>query len=330
MILGRPFMATIHAQIDVFKREISLGFREDRVLFDMDGNICHSNIFVENVYMTNSIQNEEPFNPFKIGEDLFSYESPSCLQFEKRTRFCDDESIDTVDTSDDMQEPGVEHKEYDAIYRKGENGMLEQWMCFRDHERQSINGNSIIFTDFLKVRYGNKTIDDTTHERRYYEWVAQNSDFKDNDILNEWVLDSFDVKADYGKTYDDPYSRRFDEYKKENAKSSMRAHHRHGTTRDSKKKNDGKVVSKRQTMNHLLLTLKHLKSKGRIRAFEQERRDLDVEIKQMKELKANYGVTSPRELRHAWFKVSNGKGKGNGNAKEKERAFPLHRCRLVG
>nr|GEW46213.1 hypothetical protein [Tanacetum cinerariifolium] len=38
MTLARPFLATIHAQIDVFKREISLGFGEDRVSFDMDGN----------------------------------------------------------------------------------------------------------------------------------------------------------------------------------------------------------------------------------------------------------------------------------------------------
>ncbi|GJU50737.1 hypothetical protein Tco_1220292 [Tanacetum coccineum] len=33
-----------------------------------------------------------------------------------------------------------------------------------------------------------------------------------------------------------------------------------------------------------------------IRAFEQQTRDLDVEIKQMKELKASYGVTTPQEL----------------------------------
>ncbi|GJV26542.1 hypothetical protein Tco_1379237, partial [Tanacetum coccineum] len=38
MIQGRLFLTTIHAQIDVFKREISLGFGEDRVSFDMDGN----------------------------------------------------------------------------------------------------------------------------------------------------------------------------------------------------------------------------------------------------------------------------------------------------
>ncbi|GJY19376.1 hypothetical protein Tco_0390867 [Tanacetum coccineum] len=36
---------------------------------------------------------------------------------------------------------------------------------------------------------------------------------------------------------------------------------------------------------------------GRIRAFEQETQDLNVEIKQMNELRANYGVTPPPELR---------------------------------
>ncbi|GKD97174.1 hypothetical protein Tco_1381071 [Tanacetum coccineum] len=39
MILGRPFLATIHAEIDVFNKEISLGIREDRVTFDMDKKI---------------------------------------------------------------------------------------------------------------------------------------------------------------------------------------------------------------------------------------------------------------------------------------------------
>nr|GEX31719.1 hypothetical protein [Tanacetum cinerariifolium]GEY45110.1 hypothetical protein [Tanacetum cinerariifolium] len=39
-------------------------------------------------------------------------------------------------------------------------------------------------------------------------------------------------------------------------------------------------------------------SRRGIRAFEQETQDLDVEIKQMNELKANYDVTSPQELRH--------------------------------
>nr|GEW99498.1 hypothetical protein [Tanacetum cinerariifolium] len=40
---------------------------------------------------------------------------------------------------------------YNAIYGKGENGMLEQWMCLRDHKRQTIGGKRMKFADFLKV-----------------------------------------------------------------------------------------------------------------------------------------------------------------------------------
>ncbi|GJW81558.1 hypothetical protein Tco_0145533 [Tanacetum coccineum] len=155
---------------------------EDRVKFDMDGGICHSKIPVENFYMANSVHEEEYFNPLEIKDD------------------------ELEDNHEDV-----------------------------DHERQSVGGNCMIFVDFLKVRYGNKNIDDTTRERRYYEWVVQNSEFSDNgisheatmydnpcsvrnEVLNQWVLDSFDVKADYGKTHNDPYSRRFNEYRKEKCK----------------------------------------------------------------------------------------------------------------
>ncbi|GJS27370.1 phospholipase-like protein [Tanacetum coccineum] len=146
MILGRPFLATIHALIDVFNREISLGIREDRVLFDMDRGVYHSKIPVEKVYMTNSLQEEEYFNPLEIEDDVFSYESPACLLFEKCTRSCDNESIDTLDSVDNMQELKVFYDNkcgkdyrmwptcnpdlslysgYDVVFGKGENGMLE-------------------------------------------------------------------------------------------------------------------------------------------------------------------------------------------------------------
>ncbi|GKA34842.1 hypothetical protein Tco_0721271 [Tanacetum coccineum] len=206
--------SNIHAQIDVFNREISLGIGEDRVLFDMDGGVYHSKIHVEKVYMANSIQEEESFNPLEIEDDVFSYESPACLLFEQCTRSCDNESIDTLDSVDNMQELEVKHEDmvqslnleriisrwhvcklvrvfYDNECGKDcgmEHGMLEQWTCFRDHERQGVDGNRMIFTDFLKVRYGNKTIDDITRERRYYEWVTQNSEFNDNGISHEATI----------------------------------------------------------------------------------------------------------------------------------------------
>ncbi|GJR51335.1 phospholipase-like protein [Tanacetum coccineum] len=192
MILGRPFLATIHAQIDIFNRENSLGIREDRVLFDMDGGVFHSKIHIEKVYMEKYVQEEEYFNPLEIKEDVFSYESSACLLFEQCTRSCDNESIDTFDSVDNMQEHEVKHE------------------------------------------------------------------------------DTFDIKADYGRTRDDPYLRRFGEYKKvfdseieqlaneydlrigkkgmswmtygESAKNSMVVCYTHGTMRDSRKKSDGKVL----------------------------------------------------------------------------------------
>ncbi|GJU77612.1 hypothetical protein Tco_1274682, partial [Tanacetum coccineum] len=135
------FLATIHAHIDIFNREISLGIGEDRVLFDMDGGVYHFKIPVEKVYMANFVQEEEYFNPLKI------------------------------------EDAELEVKHEDMV----QNLNL-------DHERQTVDGNRMIITDFHKVRYGNKTIDDTTQERRYYEWVAQNSHFNDNGVSHEATM----------------------------------------------------------------------------------------------------------------------------------------------
>nr|GEZ26508.1 hypothetical protein [Tanacetum cinerariifolium] len=80
--IDRPFLATIHARINIFHKEISLGIGQDRILFDMNGNVHHLAIPIERVCMTNTIQEEESFNPLEIAKDLFSYDSPLCLEFE--------------------------------------------------------------------------------------------------------------------------------------------------------------------------------------------------------------------------------------------------------
>nr|GEU40205.1 hypothetical protein [Tanacetum cinerariifolium] len=55
MILGRPFLATIHTEIDVFNKEISLGIRDVRVTLDMDTKIYNFATPLGKVYMVNSI-----------------------------------------------------------------------------------------------------------------------------------------------------------------------------------------------------------------------------------------------------------------------------------
>ncbi|GJR60757.1 hypothetical protein Tco_1502919 [Tanacetum coccineum] len=67
-------------------------------------------------------------------------------------------------------DPDLKHcNSGESVYGKGENGMITQWKCFRDNERQGVTGSNMVLTDFLQVRYGNQKIDDTTRERRYYE-----------------------------------------------------------------------------------------------------------------------------------------------------------------
>ncbi|GKB31987.1 phospholipase-like protein [Tanacetum coccineum] len=203
IILGRPFLETIHAQTDVFQEEFPLGVGKERIKFDVNGNPRQSNITIEKIYMENTSQEEESFNPLKIGQDLFSYESPACLQFDQDTR-----NYDTIDPQNEIArqtnplldkggltkrwhickpvqvlyddesgkdygmwptcDPGSSfYSGYKEVFEKCEQGMLGQWVCFRDHERRTVKGSY-----------------------------------------------NFDVEEEYTKEIRNPYSRRFNEYKR--------------------------------------------------------------------------------------------------------------------
>nr|GEW14808.1 hypothetical protein [Tanacetum cinerariifolium] len=98
MILGRPFLATIHAEIDVFNKEISLGIRDDRVTFNMDKKIynCttpvgkHDHGLEENERQESGLDMEEYALPkvhvetFKVNRYSFdSGQSFICVRKEK-------------------------------------------------------------------------------------------------------------------------------------------------------------------------------------------------------------------------------------------------------
>ncbi|GKA91676.1 RNA-directed DNA polymerase, eukaryota, reverse transcriptase zinc-binding domain protein [Tanacetum coccineum] len=59
MILGRPFLATIHAEIDVFNKEISLGITGDGVTFAMNKKMHNFTTPIGEFYMINSTSNNE-------------------------------------------------------------------------------------------------------------------------------------------------------------------------------------------------------------------------------------------------------------------------------
>ncbi|GKD76403.1 hypothetical protein Tco_1339024 [Tanacetum coccineum] len=104
IILGRPFLESTRAQIDVFNEEISFEIGSKKFKFNIDS--CQS---MEKIYMVDISQEEETFNPIKIGIDLFSYESLACLEFEQRTRVFNNE---------------IEHLSNEYILRIGKKGYV--------------------------------------------------------------------------------------------------------------------------------------------------------------------------------------------------------------
>ena len=73
MIQGRPLLATSHARIKVFERQISLGVGEERITFDMNGTLSPPPKTTEEVCIVEASQEEESFDLLGIAEDLFSY-----------------------------------------------------------------------------------------------------------------------------------------------------------------------------------------------------------------------------------------------------------------
>ncbi|GJV41381.1 retrovirus-related pol polyprotein from transposon TNT 1-94 [Tanacetum coccineum] len=123
IILCIPFLATIYARINVFDREISLGVGEDMIVFDINRNVHHSIFLVEKVCMINKVQEEESFNPLEIGEDLFSYESPLCLEFEKYTQLYDSNEGDKDTFVCDMQDTIAGQKGMPKLCEPGEGAL---------------------------------------------------------------------------------------------------------------------------------------------------------------------------------------------------------------
>nr|GEX31307.1 hypothetical protein [Tanacetum cinerariifolium] len=69
---------------------------------------------------------------------------------------------------------------------------LETMHAHIDVYRKEISlgiGEEGVKFDMNRVRYGNKIIDDKTRERRYYEWVVQNSEFNDSGIVQRATID---------------------------------------------------------------------------------------------------------------------------------------------
>ncbi|GJZ15564.1 retrotransposon protein, putative, ty1-copia subclass [Tanacetum coccineum] len=186
IILRRPFLESTHAQINVFNEEISFEIGSKKFKFNID-----SYQSIEKIYMVDIGQEEETFNPLEIGIDLFSYESPAYLEFEQRTR-----SYGTPNLHDEIAKP--------ISYAPDRRGLVKRWHACKPVHVTYDDGNGEYcgiwltcdldstfcfgYNEVFEVRYGQQKIDDTTRERRYYEWVAQNYKFSKHRTLTSTNL----------------------------------------------------------------------------------------------------------------------------------------------
>ncbi|GJT79023.1 phospholipase-like protein [Tanacetum coccineum] len=126
IILGRPFLESTRAQIDVFNDEISFEIGPDSLSPDRRGLVKRWHVC----------------KPIHITYDDGSGMWLTCYP---ALKFCFG---------------------YNEVFGVNEQGTLRQWICFRDHERRAVKRSYMGFADFLQVHYRQQKIDDTTRERR--------------------------------------------------------------------------------------------------------------------------------------------------------------------
>ncbi|GJY63891.1 hypothetical protein Tco_0465351 [Tanacetum coccineum] len=189
IILGRPFSAAIHAEINVFDKEISLGTNNDRVSYDMEKRDHNFTIPTEKIFMikfdldnrplTPASSNNQPRNlhdrslndslhdqnrkKIKIGLDQHISGAHFCKPV-KQTIDEQTKMWPTCDPTKGMCDGG------NKIYEVSKVGTLSFWYCNYDNERNNITGVGLSFPDYLLAKYGKYQTNSLIGDDTYVEW----------------------------------------------------------------------------------------------------------------------------------------------------------------
>ncbi|GJT07935.1 ribonuclease H-like domain-containing protein [Tanacetum coccineum] len=158
MILGRPFLATIHAEIDIFNKEISLRIRDDRIIFDMNKISYEFTTPIEKAYMVNVVNGKDLMD---IDSDLFLYESESC-EFNRLLTIDPDIFTCDIDNQESYEETIYRccrsTQGEPKIKKEGETGDLPDIDVKRylestnDNERINLTWENLSLNDWMKIR----------------------------------------------------------------------------------------------------------------------------------------------------------------------------------
>ncbi|GJW78907.1 phospholipase-like protein [Tanacetum coccineum] len=117
---------------------------------------------------------------------------------------------------------------YSEIFGKGEQGILRQWVAqnYEFNNKKTPLTTTVFDKCPYKTNYPMPITPDEWDTRlrpcdySFDEWLKfkiGHTNIYDSDqeiVFNEWILDSFDVEYEYVKEIGNPYSQRFDKYKR--------------------------------------------------------------------------------------------------------------------
>ncbi|GKB02461.1 reverse transcriptase domain-containing protein [Tanacetum coccineum] len=189
IILGRPFLVTIHAEINIFDKEISLGTNNDGVGYDMEKRDRNFTIPTENNFMIKSNLDNRPLTPASSNnqtrnlhdrslDDSLHDKNRRKIKIEldqhiSRAHFCKPvkQTIDeqtkmwlTCDPTKGMYDGG------NKIYEVSKVETLRFWYYNYDNERKNITGVGLSFLDYLLEKYEKYQTDSLIWDDTYVEW----------------------------------------------------------------------------------------------------------------------------------------------------------------
>ncbi|GJT89954.1 hypothetical protein Tco_1078799 [Tanacetum coccineum] len=166
VILWRPFLATIRAQISVFEKEISIGIGDERVTFNINKN---DNNFAptKGIFMLNSINVDEPSaKRTKISNDTTTHFCKPIIQ----ERDKDFKAWPSCCPFRNQCDGGHE------IYGIDELGETKYWFFPNDNKRMEMKGGGVSFPNFLIIRYGSCQVEDFVWGKRFTEALDPDKD----------------------------------------------------------------------------------------------------------------------------------------------------------
>ncbi|GJT66937.1 DNA-directed DNA polymerase [Tanacetum coccineum] len=180
IILGRPFLATIHAEINVFVREISLGISDDRVIFYMEKKDHNFTIPTGKILMVKSIRNDMP--PYSTTSN------PSLNLDNKKTNNLHDRVCDVQEQQIKKKirlDENIPVKLFCKPVKQEYNGTFRMWPSCDPTKKICDGGHE---------QYG--LIDDLIWDQRYAEWCCENS-LSEPSSSKTIPLDSKPMPRDY-------------------------------------------------------------------------------------------------------------------------------------